>query len=563
MAITVNAFACADDVLIAWKPAAWNDNWAGFCVEKRDERTHDIAPLKNRIPPKAGEAAVGQDGISSADSPIRRCIWIDHSVGLTDQVSYRVIPMIETAAGFDRDDANASVWTQPSLVTGRTADGISAFFNRGTLMSQVVSRLVGGDASAQSLRTFLAKLKDPGYVGRRYLSGDLRSELLGFLADADRRGNSIYAAIYEMNDAELVQGLKPFGARGHLLMGNGGATENWVMTDLHDAGFELFHRDLSKSGKSSPSVHNKFVVEVTPAGKALRALTGSTNWTVTGLCTQLNNLVILDRPDVADRFLKQWHALVAARDDMPADLVDANTQPKDDGDVTLYFAATRGQAEFAPVIEAIRNAQQGVMALMFTPGQSPLLTEILARAAENKIYVRSVVSSVEAQADDGSDAPGKIVRVSSQVIKSGAAAKGFHNDVLVPSGVRENNRPSWAETEFNVAEMRAEHLMAIVHSKTIVIDPFSDDCVVVTGSHNFSPSASQKNDENLVIIRGNKALAQAYAVHINGVYDGYSWRAYLGGGGNAGHIYAPLDGWKAGGARHQELGFWMGGNGTV
>ena len=158
MAITVNAFACADDVLIAWEPAAWNDNWAGFCVEKRDERTHDIAPLKNRIPPKAGEAAVGQDGISSADSPIRRCIWIDHSVGLTDQVSYRVIPMIETAAGFDRDDANASVWTQPSLVTGRTADGISAFFNRGTLMSQVVSRLVGGDASAQSLRTFLAKL---------------------------------------------------------------------------------------------------------------------------------------------------------------------------------------------------------------------------------------------------------------------------------------------------------------------------------------------------------------------------------------------------------------------
>jgi phosphatidylserine/phosphatidylglycerophosphate/cardiolipin synthase-like enzyme len=87
--------------------------------------------------------------------------------------------------------------------------------------------------------------------------------------------------------------------------------------------------------------------------------------------------------------------------------------------------------------------------------------------------------------------------------------------------------------------------------------------VVITGSHNFSPSASQKNDENLVIIRGNKALAQAYAVHINGVYDGYSWRAYLVGGGNAGHIYAPLDGWKAGGARHQELGFWMGGNGTV
>ncbi|MBK6491655.1 MAG: hypothetical protein IPF97_08175 [Sphingomonadales bacterium] len=37
------------------------------------------------------------------------------------------------------------------------------------------------------------------------------------------------------------------------------------------------------------------------------------------------------------------------------------------------------------MIEAIRNAQQGVMALMFTPGQSPLLTEILARAAEQDL----------------------------------------------------------------------------------------------------------------------------------------------------------------------------------
>jgi phosphatidylserine/phosphatidylglycerophosphate/cardiolipin synthase-like enzyme len=99
--------------------------------------------------------------------------------------------------------------------------------------------------------------------------------------------------------------------------------------------------------------------------------------------------------------------------------------------------------------------------------------------------------------------------------------------------------------------------MAIVHSKTIVIDPFSDDCAVITGSHNFSVSASERNDENLVIVRGNTKLAQAYAVHINGVYDHYSWRAYLASGGDPGQIYKPLDGWKPGGSRAQELDFWM------
>jgi len=37
---------------------------------------------------------------------------------------------------------------------------------------------------------------------------------------------------------------------------------------------------------------------------------------------------------------------------------------------------------------------------------------------------------------------------------------------------------------------------------------------VVTGSHNFSTSASKKNDENLIIVRGDKRLAQIYAVHM-------------------------------------------------
>jgi hypothetical protein len=82
---------------------------------------------------------------------------------------------------------------------------------------------------------------------------------------------------------------------------------------------------------------------------------------------------------------------------------------------------------------------------------------------------------------------------------------------------------------------------------------------VITGSHNFSDSASMKNDENLVIIRGNAKLAQAYALHINGVYDHYSWRAFLASGGNPDQIYKPLDAWKPGGSRAQELDFWMSG----
>jgi len=60
----------------------------------------------------------------------------------------------------------------------------------------------------------------------------------------------------------------------------------------------------------------------------------------------------------------------------------------------------------------------------------------------------------------------------------------------------------------------------------IVIDPFTNP-TVITGSHSFSASASIKNDENLLIVQGNRALAERYAVNIMATYQHYRWRAYL------------------------------------
>jgi phosphatidylserine/phosphatidylglycerophosphate/cardiolipin synthase-like enzyme len=554
MTIAVRAYANADDVLIAWQPDNWAGDWAGFQLERRNDTTQQITVVANRIPPKAGEGPVQPTGIPSAQSPIRRCIWTDHNAVATDSVSYRVTAMKDAGNGsFTPDPSSASAWTEPLVTSGDAGGGLEAYFNRGTLMSQVVSRFVKGDVTPKSLRQFLTNLEDPAFAARHYLAGDALHEILEFLRDADRRGSAIHAAIYEMNDRELVEGLKPFGSRGHVLLGNGGSTKPWVADELTAAGLEVKHRDLSHHGKSSPSVHNKFVVESDAAGTAAsRVLTGSTNWTTSGLCTQLNNVLIMEDAGVASRFLDQWGKLVAAGDDMPASLKTSNSTPTSDNNISVYFAATNGEAEFKPVLDLIAGATEGILFLMFMPGQSPLLQALLDRVEKNDIYVRGVVSSVTTSKNGGT-----IGSVGGQVIKSGAPAQEFHNDVELPAGVSEGDKPSWAETEFNVGEIHGAHLMAIVHSKTIVIDPFSENCAVITGSHNFSDSASTKNDENLVIIRGNTKLAQAYALHINGVYDHYSWRAFLASGGNPDQIYKPLDGWKPGGSRAQELDFWM------
>jgi phosphatidylserine/phosphatidylglycerophosphate/cardiolipin synthase-like enzyme len=556
MTIMVKVYANADDVLIAWQPDPWPADWVGFRLERRNDTNQQVTVLVNRIPPKPGQGPIQPTGISSDQSPIRRCIWTDHSVVAADNVSYRVTAMKGPLDGpFALDATSVSDWTAPLIASGDAGGGLSAFFNRGTLMSQIVTRFVKGNVSPDSLRQFLKDLATPGFQARLYLAGDALREILGFLRDADRRGNAIHAAIYEMNDRELVDALKPFGNRGHVLLGNGGATQPWVAQELTAAKLDVHHRDLSHTGASSPSVHNKFVVESDVAGKnPSRVLTGSTNWTTTGLCTQLNNVLIVEDAVIASRYFDQWSKLVAAKDDMPEPLKASNSRPTSDNNISVYYAASDNQAEFKPVLDLIAGAKEGALFLMFMPGQSPLLSALLDRVQKNDIYVRGVVSSIT---------PPKtgvgITKVGGEVVKSGAPPQSFHDDVPLPSGISEKDKPSWEETEFNVQEMLGAHMMAIVHSKAIVIDPFSDQCAVITGSHNFSASASARNDENLVIVRGNSKLAQSYALHINGVYDHYSWRAFLGSGGDPNQIYKSLDGWKAGGGRALELAFWMNG----
>ncbi|MDH2380520.1 phospholipase D-like domain-containing protein [Bradyrhizobium sp. CER78] len=551
MTINVKAYANADDILIAWQPDTWSNDWVGFQLERRNNITQQTIVLSNRIPPKPGEKPVADAGISSTQSPFRRCIWTDHSVVDTENVSYRVTAMKNGANGtFTPDPASVSAWTAPTVASGDAGGGLSAYFNRGTLMSQIVSRFVHGDTSDASLRNFVKGLSDPANQARRYLSGDALHEILAFLHDADLRGSQVHAAIYEMNDEELVGALKPFGSRGNVLLGNGSATKPNIAGELSSAGLTVKHRDLSNAGRSSPSVHNKFVVESDAHGNAIRVLTGSTNWTTTGLCTQLNNVLIIENAAIAKRFLDQWSKLVAAGNAMPPALKASNSTPTSDSNISVYFAASNGEAEFTPVLDLIKNARDGALFLMFMPGQSPLLSALLDRAQQNDVYVRGVVSTMMASKN------GNIVSVGGQVVKSGAPAQSFHDDVQLPHNVNPTNEPSWADVEFSVSQIRNAGMIAIVHSKTIVIDPFSDNCAVITGSHNFSVAASEKNDENLVIIRGNKKLAQAYALHINGVYDHYSWRGYLGSGGNADQIYS-LDGWKPGGGKEQELDFWM------
>jgi phosphatidylserine/phosphatidylglycerophosphate/cardiolipin synthase-like enzyme len=58
-----------------------------------------------------------------------------------------------------------------------------------------------------------------------------------------------------------------------------------------------------------------------------------------------------------------------------------------------------------------------------------------------------------------------------------------------------------------------------------VADPFGDDPIVVTGSANFSNASTKENDENMLIIRGDRRVADIYFTEFNRLFNHYYFRS--------------------------------------
>ena len=63
-----------------------------------------------------------------------------------------------------------------------------------------------------------------------------------------------------------------------------------------------------------------------------------------------------------------------------------------------------------------------------------------------------------------------------------------------------------------------------IHAKVIVVDFTTDSPVVISGSHNFSGPASNGNDENYLIINGNRDVADYFGCELLRIYDHYRFR---------------------------------------
>lgn len=511
---SIAAYANCDDAYVVWRYPAPLPECRGFALFRKaaagkEEPVHTFVPF-------AGEAHDSGEHHPSTIWPIQRFGWTDTFARGGETVRYRVVPMVGKAGSLEEVDDQATEWSEPVDISAEASDALHAYFNRGVLSTQAIARRLKAEEPWKAQLTKM--IGTPGDPTRDYLSGELRPALRNVLAEARQNdGAAIYAALFELNDPELIADLLALEGRAHVILANGDEADG--DENLKARGeLETGGVDVRKRMTGHRLAHNKFLVLCDPDGAPRKVWTGSTNWTVTGLCTQVNNGVLIGDPDVAGYYKDEWDKLAKAKDDFSDELVDGNSSERSadlgPGRVGTWFAPVHKEVDLAAARELIAKALRGILFLFFNPGRKGTLFNAIMDRADPKsssydaeLYVHGVLNQ---DPEAGSDDPALV-----GLIHRGQLDEA-DPDVVLPSKV-DKRFSSWE------AEVGGYSLV-MIHSKVVILDPFGDEPVVMTGSHNLGPRASKSNDDNLNLISGVPKLAQAYATHIIAVYNDYRWR---------------------------------------
>jgi phosphatidylserine/phosphatidylglycerophosphate/cardiolipin synthase-like enzyme len=555
MKTIIKAICNSDDVEIIWRYPKKIENCLGFAIQRQKK-------VGNKEQNFWVKSSVGfedetHESFEFRDTtiwPIQKYMWTDYLVASGDTVRYRVIPMIDTDGNLVQDESNASDWSNWVALQVKETD---AFFNRGIVSSQFISRRLESMSEEEKKRSLKEHLKDEGSPLRKFMGGELLNAVHRMLDEPNATGKEnvhLFAALYELNDDVLIKKLNALGKRANVILGNGAFKDADPDPEEENAA-KLTKVNLTRRIVRSPHfAHNKFVVLARKNGSVYepyKLLMGSTNWTRNGLFAQVNNAVIIDDKDVAQYYFDEWNKLKEDCDEnghgmYGPDFKQFNAEPKSNetGKIKTWFTPTKGAGDMNEAIELINNAKDGILFLMFKPGSidtALLYKKIYERTKEeNAPFIHGVINND----------PGGKKEPTIQFVDKGKKQNGSF-DFATPTNLKEN---------FGFWKEEPATPSVTIHSKTILIDPFGDNPILITGSHNMGLKASRSNDDNLNIIKDNPQLCQSYAIHMLAIYHHYRWRFYRSKHGAKwkGLIRdASWQSWYDKGNNKKELDFWM------
>lgn len=604
---TLKAVALANNagVMIVWLWEELIPNCLGFSIRRIDVATGKKTVLNSRLVKFKGETTDATE--SDTDThPIQGCKWFD-GVEEGSTVKYEVVPRIGKP-GKLKD--GTPVLTNEVTLGFDYGPFVKACFNRGHLVSTqwVAEKLPKLEDGSPDPEALIAAIRDPESEIAKLLGASLPTFVRMPFEDAKRIAGHVLALYYELSSPAFVQYLRENKDVWSMVLGNAGkddATNAEARKALHEDGADVTDRMLP----SSNLPHNKSAVLVGPDGKPVSWMLQSANPTPTGFYTQANHALYITSAALTEHGVDYYNRTKADCDDVQTQSAAyrkknaAVMQPVDLGDgteVQAIFSPSsevrskpkieKGERTFpylemaastAKVKEVLLKAKQGVYFLAFYPG-SPSFLDVATWLQKKKpqLYIRGAVSSAQAlpKQQEGleDDTFPDIQRFRMQgltglldashpteISNPHTAVALFRprkkTPAIIAAAALENGWEGWHKELLKLPDAHA-----IIHSKVIVVDPFGDEPVILgAASDNLGLKAGIANDETMLVIRGNKRLAQAYFVHIMDVYSHFMWR-YLHATGRAtfsGEL-STVSSWQKkylSGRAHDEYASWLDG----
>lgn len=490
----------------------------GFAIERTDHTEDERYWLRGFKTFEQTDPGVPGCPVSTLEHPVQSFLWGDFSAKPSHSYTYRIVATRGKPKWLTLEE-----FVEVRIDTEDDTVGTHAvYFNRGVAASQEYARKFGN--------------KPPEEVPDReawvWLSRGLEEALLEFIGQAHGERYALRAALYEFYYPPVLEAFRDAhrsGADVRIVFdakpGPGSPNEeNRAAID------EARIKGLTVPRESNPSfiAHNKFIV-LLEDGIPRQVWTGSTNITDGAIFGHSNVGHVVRDFEVAAMYLDYWEQL---HDDPEAkDLrpwTDARTPvppvPPPGGASAVVFSP-RSSLDALEWYAQQMDAANSAVFLTAAFGINDLLESVLK---EEKDYLRYVLLDKE-------DEDMELI------------SRDENNRLAVGGEIGELTLGRWLAERLTGLN---EHVKYI-HTKYMLIDPLSEEPLLVTGSANFSDASTRNNDENMLVIRGDSRVADIYLGEFMRLFNHFYFRYVASRGHDSGETDAsgtghltPTDRWR-------------------
>ncbi|WLH33294.1 phospholipase D-like domain-containing protein [Pseudomonas sp. FP2196] len=496
----VKAYAGTNGVLLAMDLAeSRRKGLLGFAIEKQQGAKPWLFLFNSLTFPGKAHTFPQFHATPSDKAPLQKFRWADYAVNPGMTIHYRVHLAYGTP---DAPQLGESLELTISSDDGRPASQ-SVIFNRAVAASQAFQRKFP-DLDAQISANKNMPIEAWPDAPRQWLENGLLGRLLGFIERAVGADWALDIAIYEYQLQAIVDAVNAAFERGVQIRVLYHARVDDEDTTINEASLAKLPA-TSKRGRVTHNIfHNKFIVlsRLDAAGQRQpqAVLCGSTNFTANGVYRQANVVHVLDGAPVSSSYLRIFERIWDDPDDVGATRDWITEHNPMDAAQPLFtgFSPRTGGGDLREFVEIIEAAKKDVLFVTAFVLPDAILNALLGQPHDD------------------------ILRYGLQNTTS--RITGFHADrsaEFAATALLNTGLEGWLREN-----MKGQKGNLLVHTKAVVVDFTTDTPTIISGSHNFSASASNGNDENYLIIRGDTDLADRYGLELLRFYEHYRFRYF-------------------------------------